>query len=86
MKEELVNYYCDVCGKKVKKEELHSYKIPVRYYYDREITTTDTCIEICEECRQALKNAIREKFAQIAKVWCCGTEIERVVYKEKVEK
>lgn len=86
MKEELVNYYCDVCGKKVKQEELRRYKIPVMYYYDRKITTTDTHIEICEECQQALKNAIREKFAEIAVVWCSGTKIERVVYKDQVEK
>lgn len=86
MKEELVNYYCDVCGKKVKQEELRSYKIPVKYYYDREIKTTDTQIEICEECQQALKNVIREKFAEIAVVWCSGTKIERVVYKDQVEK
>lgn len=86
MKEELVNYYCDVCGKQVEREELRSYKIPVKYYYDREIKTTDIHIEICEDCQQALKNAIREKFAEIAEVWCGGTKIERVVYKEKVKK
>lgn len=86
MKKECIAYYCDVCGKKVKQAELRRYKIPVKYYYDREIKTTDTHIEICEECRQALKNAIREKFAEIAEVWCGGTEIERVVYKEKVKK
>lgn len=27
MKEELVNYYCDVCGKKVKQEELRRYQL-----------------------------------------------------------
>lgn len=86
MKKETVSYYCDVCGKHVKKDELHSYKIPVKYYYDREITTTDASIEICEECRQALKKAISKNFAQIAEVWCGGTEIEKVVYKDKVVK
>lgn len=86
MKKETVSYYCDVCGKQVKKDELHPYRIPVKYYYDRETTTTDTSIEICEECRQALKKAISENFAQIAEVWCGGTEVEKVVYLDQFDK
>lgn len=83
MKKEYVEYLCDVCKKEVKKEQLYSYKIPVTYYYDREVTTTDITIEVCEECKQALKKAINENFAKISQVWCVGLNIEEVVYKKE---
>ena len=74
-------YYCDVCKKEVEKEELEAFSIPVKYFYDRDVLTEKVSIEICDECKEALKDSIRSKFAKINLIWCGGVEVEEVVYK-----
>lgn len=83
MKQEIIKYYCDICKKQVEnKADLKVYTIPVDYMYDREILISDGRIEVCEECRKALKNAIRDNFCKINLVWCDGLKIGEVVYKK----
>ena len=83
MKKVIEKYYCDVCDKEVEKEEdLKNIKIPIPYYYDREIITANEWMSICSECNEALKDIIKEHFADIKLIWCVGTEIGEIKYKK----
>lgn len=50
MKKEIVQYCCDVCGKKVKNaDELEQVKIPVDFIFDRELKDSIAVLDICQE-------------------------------------
>lgn len=63
---------CDCCKKEV--NELKVCKIPMIYFYDREVKTSNRKIELCNECNEKLKNVIREHFHKFRDVWCYGVE------------
>lgn len=63
---------CDCCKKEV--NELKDCKIPMTYFYDREVKTSNRKIGLCDECNEKLKNVIREHFHKFRDVWCVGVE------------
>lgn len=65
-------YICDCCKKEV--NELKDCKIPMTYFYDREVKTSNRKIGLCDECNEKLKNVIREHFHKFRDIWCYGVE------------
>lgn len=81
MKKEITEFYCDVCGKKVKESELIVRYLPVRLFDSEGVCTEYTQekkFEVCEECRKAYEKILFDKFAYIKD--CYGISVE-VKYK-----
>lgn len=77
-----MQYCCDVCGKEVKNaDELEQVKILIDFIFDRELKDSIAVLDICHECKNALKEAIKENFAEIVDVWYGGIEIRKIKYK-----
>ena len=82
MKKQIMKYCCDVCSKEVKSaDELKQVKIPVDFIFDRELKDSIAVLDICQECKNALKEVIKENFAEIVDVWYGGIETRKIKYK-----
>lgn len=70
MQKEIVEYYCDVCGKKMDwSTDLKEIKIPVSHTEYGFLSTKNSrvvhSLEICPECMYALYKVIQKYFADI---------------------
>ena len=86
MKKEVIEYYCDVCGKKVASEKhLETCVVPSKNYdCEGKSWTRGTCkADLCSECAEAFFKATMNHFAEINN----GYMIEsKVKYKNDTKK
>lgn len=87
MKKNVIHNYCDVCGKEVKSsDELKQVQIPVDFLFNwggLGLQDSIVTLDICSECRKALRKAIKENFAEIVHTWDGEIEIKKIKYKTK---
>ena len=85
IKKEVIKYYCDVCGKEVESaDELKQVQIPVDAIFNWSgpgLQDSIVTLDICSECRKALRKAIKENFAEIVHTWDEEIETRKVKYK-----
>lgn len=85
MRKNVVCHYCDVCGKEVKSsDELEQVKIPVDAIFNwggLGLQDSIVILDVCPECRKALRKAIKEKFAEIVHTWDGVIKTKKIKYK-----
>lgn len=78
MKKTETKYYCDICGREVKNQELHEIVLPIECY------TMDCCatgkyimarFEICNDCGNKIHLGIKKELADIFDREYCGINI-----------
>ena len=89
MKKNVIYHYCDVCGKEVQNaDELKRVQIPVELLFNwggLGLQDSIVTLDICPECRKALRKAIKEKFAEIVHTWDGEIKVKKVKYKTREE-
>lgn len=89
MRKNVVRHYCDVCGKEVQNaDELKRVQIPVDFLFNwggLGLQDSIVSLDICPECRKALRKAIKEKFAEIVHTWDGEIKVKKVKYKTREE-
>ena len=87
MRKNVVRHYCDVCGKEVKSsDELTQVKIPVDAIFNwggLGLQDSIVILDVCPECRKALRKAIEEKFAEIVHTWDGEIKTKKIKYKTR---
>lgn len=89
MKKNVIYHYCDVCGKEVQNaDELKRVQIPVDFLFNwggLGLQDSIVSLDICPECKKALRKAIKEKFAEIVHTWDGKIKVKKVKYKTREE-
>ena len=87
MRKNVVRHYCDVCDKEVKSsDELTQVKIPVDAIFNwggLGLQDSIVILDVCPECRKALRKAIKENFAEIVHTWDGEIKIKKIKYKTR---
>lgn len=85
MRKNIVHHYCDVCDKEVKSsDELEQVTIPVDAIFNwggLGLQDSIVTLDICSECRKALRKAIKENFAEIVHTWDGVIKTKKIKYK-----
>ena len=85
MRKNVIRHYCDVCSKEVKSsDELKQVQIPVDFLFNwggLGLQDSIVVLDICPDCRKALRKAINENFAEI--VHTCDGKIKVKKYKTR---
>ena len=87
MRKNVIRHYCDICGKEVKSsDELKQVQIPVDFLFNwggLGLQDSIVTLDICPECRKALRKAIKENFAEIVHTWDGEIKVKKVQNKKK---
>lgn len=87
MRKNVIRHYCDICGKEVKSsDELKQVQIPVDFLFNwggLGLQDSIVTLDICPECRKALRKAIKEYFAEIVHTWDGEVKIKKIKYKTR---
>lgn len=87
MRKNVIRHYCDICGKEVKSsDELKQVQIPVDFLFNwggLGLQDSIVTLDICPECRKALRKAIKENFAEIVHTWAGEIKVKKVQNKKR---
>lgn len=87
MRKNVIRHYCDICGKEVKSsDELKQVQIPVDFLFNwggLGLQDSIVTLDICPECRKALRKAIKENFAEIVHTWDGEIKVKKVQNKKR---
>lgn len=85
----IYHYYCDVCDKEVQNaDELKRVQIPVDFLFNwggLGLQDSIVVLDICPECRKALRKAIKEKFAEIVHTWDGKIKVKKYKKREGIK-
>lgn len=87
MRKNVIRHYCDICGKEVKSsDELKQVQIPVDFLFNwggLGLQDSIVTLDICPECRKALRKAIKENFVEIVHTWDGEIKVKKVQNKKR---